>query len=111
MTEKRNGRIKARKCDICRKQRDFDGYNKADGSSPTVSTKGIIITAAIDGNFGCDVATIDIPNAFLWADNDVEVLIKLRGKMVELSVDLDPSIYIKYVVVGKTANPFYMSSY
>ena len=64
VTEKRDGRIKSRKCAIGSKQRDFDGYNKANGSSPKVSTKGLILTVDIDGHFGGDVATIYIPNAF-----------------------------------------------
>ena len=105
MTGKRDGRIKARKCAIGSKQRDFDGYNKANGSSSAVSTKGVILTASIDGHFGHDVAMIDIRNAFLWDDNDDEVLIKLRVKMVELLVDLDPSLYRKYVVVEKSDEP------
>ena len=70
VAENRDGRIKARKCAIGSKQRDFYGYNKADGSSPMVYTKGIILTTAIDGHFGNDVATVNIPNDFFWADND-----------------------------------------
>ena len=105
MTEKRNGRIKARKCAICRKQRDFDGYNKADRSSPTVSTKVIILSVDINVHCGLDVATIYIPNAFLWADNNGKVLMKLRCDMIELLVDLDPSLYIKYIVVGENGEP------
>ena len=55
-----DGRIKARKFAIGSNQRDLDGYNTADGSSPTVSTKGVILTLAIDGHFGHDIATINI---------------------------------------------------
>ena len=106
LTKKRDGCIKARKCPIGSKHRDFDGYNKADGSSPAVSTKGIILTAAIDGHFLRDVATIDIPNTFLWADNDFEVLMKLCGKMVNLLVPLDLSLYRKYVVDQKRRTCF-----
>ena len=70
-----------------------------------VSSKDTIITAAIDGHFGRDVATTDIPNDFLRDDNDGEVLMKLRVNMVELLVALYPSIYIKYLVVGKNGEP------
>ena len=105
VTEKRYTCIKAHKCAIGSKQREFDGYSKAYGSSPLVSTKGIILTAATDGNFERYVATIDIANAFLWADNDGEVLMKISGNMVELLVDLDPILYRKYVVVGKNGKP------
>ena len=105
VTEKRDGRIKSRKCAIYSKHCNFDGYNKANGSSPTVSTKGIIQTAAIYGHFGRDVATIDITNALLWDDNNGEVLMKLCGKMVELLVAPYPSLYIKYVVGGENGEP------
>ena len=38
ITEKRNGDIKARKVADGSKQRTYDGYDKADGSSPTFAT-------------------------------------------------------------------------
>ena len=34
LTEKRDGRIKGRKCVLGRKQRAFEEYNEADGASP-----------------------------------------------------------------------------
>jgi hypothetical protein len=37
-------------------------------SSPTVSTEALFITAAIDAAEGRDVATCDIPNAFIQTD-------------------------------------------
>ena len=59
ITEKKDGRIKSRKCAIGSKQRKFEGYDKAAGSSPTVSTDGLIVTTDIDaprvkrcGNYG-----------------------------------------------------------
>ena len=67
MTEKRDGRIKSRKCDIGSKQQKNEGYDKAAGSSPTVSTDGLIVTIAIDAHEGKDVATMDTPIAFLYA--------------------------------------------
>ena len=41
LTEKRDGSIKARKVADGSKQRTYDGYEKSDGSSPTVITESI----------------------------------------------------------------------
>ena len=47
-TEKRNGDIKARKVANGSKQRTYDGYDKSDGSSPTVVTESIFMTGVVD---------------------------------------------------------------
>ena len=65
LTEKRDGKIKGRKCAVGSKQRTYEGYNKADGASPTVSTDGLLITAAMEGHEERDVCIMDIPGAFL----------------------------------------------
>ena len=66
----------------------FEEYDKAAGSSPTVSTDELIVTTAIDAHEGRDVATMDIPVAYLHAENDGHIIMLLRGKMVELLVKL-----------------------
>ena len=104
-TEKRDGRIKSRKCAIGSKQQKSEGYDKATGSSPTVSTDGLIVITAIDAHNERDVATIDIPTAFLHAQNDGHVIMLLRGKMVELLVKLQPELYRKYVTTSKNGEP------
>ena len=88
VTEKKDGRIKSRKCAIGSKQRNFEGYDKAAGSSPTVSIDGLIVTMVIYAHEGRDMATMDIPTVFLHAKNDGPIIILLRGKMVELLVKL-----------------------
>ena len=105
ITEKRNGRIKIRKCAMGNKQRTYDGYDKSAGSSLTVTTKELILTAAIDAFEGRKLAIVDIGTAFIHADNDEEVLMKLRGKIVELLVQLEPTMYGKYVTVGPNREP------
>jgi hypothetical protein len=51
-----------------------------------------------------EVATADIPGAFMEADMDELVHMKLEGRMAELLVKLDPKLYRKYIQVenGKT---------
>ena len=72
MIEKRCGKIKARSCVDGRKQREY--IKKEDASSPTVSLEAIMLTMAIEAAEGREVATIDIPGAFLHADIDEDVL-------------------------------------
>ena len=81
------------------KQRTYDGYDKSTGSSPTVTTKGLVLTCGIDAFEGRKLAIVDIGTAILHADNDEEVLMKLRGKIVELLVQLERTMYRKHVTV------------
>ena len=83
VTEKKDGRIKSRKCNMGNKQRTFDGYDKSAGSSPTVTTKGLILSAAINAYEEQDMATVDIETAFRHADINEEILMKLHGKIVD----------------------------
>ena len=87
------------------KQRTYDGCDKSAGSSPEVTTNGLILTAAFDAHEERDVATVDIETAFLHAVNDEEILMKLRGKIVELVVQLEPTMYRKYVTTGPNGEP------
>jgi hypothetical protein len=49
------------------------------------------------------VATVDIPGAFMQAEMDETVCMKIQGTMVELLVELDPSKYREFVheILGK----------
>ena len=101
IVEKRDGRVKARKCAVGSKQRTFEGYNKADWASPTVSTDGVLITSAIEAHEGRHVATCDLPGAYLNTDNNEETIMLLKGKLAELMVRVDPKLYRKYITTNK----------
>ena len=105
LTEKHDGRIKGRKVADGSKMRTFEGYYRADGISPTISTDGLLITCAIDGYEGQDVCTIYIPGTFLQAENGEFVIILLRGKLAEMMVNVDPRLYRKYIFMGKGLQP------
>ena len=47
ITEKKEDRVKSRKFAIGSKQQKVDGYDKNTGSSPTVSTDGLIVTTTL----------------------------------------------------------------
>jgi hypothetical protein len=95
LSKKRCGRIKARGCADGRKQRLTT--NKEDASAPTVSIEAVMLSATIDALEGRDVATVDIPGAFMQADIDEVVHVKFEGEMAEMLVKLDPKLYRKYV--------------
>ena len=109
IVEKRDGRVKARKVAVGSKQRTFPGYVKSEWSSPTVTTDGVIITSTIEAHEGRDVATADLPNAYLHADNNEQTLMLLKGKLEELMVQIDPELYRKYVITSPRGEPMLYS--
>ena len=69
-------KVKGRGCADGRKHRYW--LSKEDTSSPTLSTEGLILLCMIDAMEGWEVATVDIPGAFLQTDNDKgDIQIKL----------------------------------
>jgi hypothetical protein len=66
-----------------------------DGSSSTVDTDSIMIAATIDAHKCCNVATVDIPEAFLHAYNNKDTFMLLCGCLAELMVQVNPALYRK----------------
>ena len=100
LKQKRDDSIKGRMVADGSKQRT--SIAKEDATSPTVALESVLLTATIDAAEGRDVATIDIPNAFIQTrldDDSDKVLMRLRGKLAELMVEVAPEIYSKYVSV------------
>ena len=96
LTEKRDGRIKARACANGSKQRKW--MSKEDSTSPTVSLPAVLATAVIDAHEGREVAIIDIPNAFVQTDNSGEVVhMKIRGELALILVQLFPEFYKEFL--------------
>ena len=93
ITEKRNGNKEAKKVADGSNQSTYNGYNKADRSSPTVTTESNFFTGVVDACEGRAVAVLDAANAFLHTHNDEKVLMVLRGKLAEMMVRIDPSMY------------------
>ena len=62
---------------------------KEDTSSPTVAAESLFISATLDAHDRWDVATVDIPGAFLQADMVGDVHMKLEGKIAELLTNLN----------------------
>jgi hypothetical protein len=95
LTKKRCGRIKARGCADGRKQRETT--SKAEAAAPTVAIESVMLSATIDAVEERDVATVDIPGAFMQADIDEVVHVKFEGEIAEMLVRMDPKMYRKYI--------------
>jgi hypothetical protein len=103
LTEKRTGEVKARACANVSVQRKHVAKEKA--AAPTVTSEAIFIQSTIYANENRDVATCDIPGAFLQADNPDFVLMRLDGILAELMVKIVPKLYRKYVTTNAKGKP------
>jgi hypothetical protein len=70
---------------------------KEETSSPTVATEALMLSCVIDAIEGRDVATCDIPSAFMQSDMKGKVIMKLEGIMAEVILKIDPKKYSKHV--------------
>ena len=82
LKKKRCGRIKGRGCADGRKQRLYK--SKEETSSPTVSTEALMLSCVIDAKERRCVTTSDIPGAFMQADMDKLIHMRLSGPMTLL---------------------------
>jgi hypothetical protein len=103
ITEKRSGEVKARACANGSVQRTHIAKDEA--AAPMVSPDAIFVQATIYAHEHRDVATCDIPGAFLQADNPDYVLMRLDGILAELMVQVDPKLYQKYVTTNAKGKP------
>jgi hypothetical protein len=100
--KKCRGQIKACKVAGGNKQRDF--ISKENASSPTVATESVLLTSLVDAQENCDVAIVDIPNAFIQMvveDDEDKVIMRIRGHMVDVLVKVAPRVYGPYVLTDK----------
>jgi hypothetical protein len=81
---------------------------KVEAAAPTVALESVFVTANIDAKEKQKVVTINIPGAFLHADNEDYVVMKMNGLLAELMVKRDPKIYRKYVTIEKGRQVLYL---
>ena len=96
--KKRNGTIKGRGCADGRKQRAY--LIKDELSSPTFSLDTLFLYTANDLFEGRDVATVDVPRAFLHnelKEEDDDIFMILRDKVAELLCKQNPSKYDQHL--------------
>jgi hypothetical protein len=105
IVEKQDGCVHARACADGSKEQLEPDYKKEDGTSPTVATDSILISATIDAHKGCDVPTINISGAFLNAYNNKETIMLLKGCLTKLMVQVNPQLYCKYIIHDSKNQP------
>jgi hypothetical protein len=74
---------------------------KEDAVLPTVSTELTFITASIAAKEKRMVRCYNVPSAFVNTDMDKDVLMVLKGELVEMMVQIAPQIYRKYITMDK----------
>jgi hypothetical protein len=76
---------------------------KDEATSPTVLLEALILTCVIDAKEGREVVVGDIPHAFVQTPNEKVKsehpmdLIKVKGKLVDILVMMEPQLYAPYV--------------
>ncbi len=86
---KRDGILKAQQVAGGNKQQGY--FTKEDASSLTVSLEAVLLMCKVDANKNRDVATVDIPNAFVQTiveDEKDMALICIRGPLVDILVSI-----------------------
>ena len=106
LNEKKSGAIKARSCANGSVQREH--VAKEEAAAPTVGLDSVSITSTIDAKERRKVVTIDIPGAFLHADNEDYVIMKMVGTLAELMVKTNPKLYHQYVILEKGKSVLYL---
>jgi hypothetical protein len=103
LKEKRCGTIKGHGCADGRKQRTY--MTKEDTSSTTVAIKSVFLSLVIDADEQRDVATVDIPGAFLHADMDDKIYMRIDGDMARMLVNIAPDTYEPFLTYTKGNEP------
>ena len=103
--EKRDGALKGRSCADGRPQKAL--YAKEDSASPTVSTDALMFSLMIDAFEERDVATADVVGAYLLADMDDFVVLKLTGESVDIMCSVNAK-YNAFVVVEHGKKTLYL---
>ena len=109
--EKWNGEIKGRTCADGSGQRKYLRHDESI-ASPTASLESLFVTFLIDAYERRDVATYDVPGAYLYAkllprENNERVLMKLTGKFVDIMCKVNPE-HTKNVVMEKGKKVLYL---
>ena len=103
--EKRCGKIKGRS--VADGSRQHSLYNKEDITSPTLSSDALLMTLVVDAVEDRAVGVGDIPGAYLQADMEDLVFVKMRGKSVDIMCKMDIE-YEKYVTYEKGTKILYL---
>ena len=99
LKQKRDGKVKGRVVAGGNRQRDY--ISKEEATSPTVKLESVLLSAIIDAKEGRDVATVDIPNAFVQTrleDDKDKAIIRFRGALADYMIAVAPDFYGPYAI-------------
>ncbi len=85
-----------------------DHVAKDEVALPTVVLESVFVTLAIDACEKRELVTIDIPRAFLHAENEDNVIMRINGTLAELMAKTDPKLYQKYLSDEKEKKVLYL---
>jgi hypothetical protein len=68
----------------------------------------VFVTSNIDARENREVATINIPGAFLHATNKDYAVMQINGTLAKLMAKTDPKLYRKYLVNKKGKKVLYL---
>ena len=112
ISEKRDKSIKGRMVLNGKPTREW--LSREDLASPTAALESIMLTAVIDATERCNIMTCDIPNAFIQAEVSAEetgeerVMMKITGVLVDMLVEINPTLYGPHVVYEKRGKVLYV---
>ena len=100
LKEKHCGKIKGRGCADGCKQQVYKSNDET--STPTIYVESLFLLSMLNTKESRYTVTSDVPGAFMQADIDELIHLRLDGELVELLIKVDPS-YHKFVTYeGKT---------
>ena len=73
--------------------------------SSTTNNDSVFLIGVVGAHAGIVIGILYIATAFLHADNDEHTVMLLCGKSCELSVQVNPKLYRKYVIPLKKQVP------
>jgi len=103
LKENQTGKVKGRACINGVPQQAY--IAKEDAALPTVSTESVFIMSVIAASEKRKVRCYDIPSAFVTTDVDEDVLMVLKGELVDMMIQIPPQTYQKYVTVDRRGTP------
>ncbi len=66
---------------------------KEEAASPTISTESMFITASIVVSKRRVVRCYDVPSIFVNTDINEDVIMVLKGELVEMMIQIAPEVY------------------
>ena len=103
--ERHDGKIKGRACADDRDQRRY--ISKEEVSSLTIQLESLMLTLLVDTHERRNVAMADVAGAYLFADIDDNVLIKIMGESADIMCKVEPS-YMKFVTNERGKKTLYL---